>query len=192
MVIKMRVITGTSKGVNLNALSGTGTRPTTDKVKEAVFSAIQAIVDIEGATVLDLFAGSGQLGIEALSRGAKKAYFNDNNPKAAMIIRENLKKTGFGDSRYSRVGRLPYSAFMRLVKDEFDIVFLDPPYEKGIIEKALPLAVSKMNTGDSGGVIVCEHEKSLILPEKVGVFGVEKVYLYGSINVTIYTPLNQC
>ena len=186
----MRVITGTAKGVNLNALSGTDTRPTSDKVKEAMFSAIQ--FDVEGAVVLDLFAGSGQLGIEALSRGAKKAYFVDNNSKAIAIIEENLNKTGLSNRQLHRVDRLPHNAFLRMVKENFDIAFLDPPYEKGFLEKTLPSVALKMNPN---GIIVCEHEKKLKLQEQVvctcdenGVksFIVEKVYEYGFMSVTIY------
>jgi len=183
----MRVITGKSKGVNLNALSGDSTRPTSDKAKEAMFSAVQ--FDIEGATVLDLFAGSGQLGIEALSRGGKKAYFVDNHSKAVAVINENLKKTGFSDREYSQVSGLPYAAFLRLAKEVFDIAFLDPPYEKGMIEKVLPLLIPKMRctvSAGHNGIIVCEHEKSLCLPEKVGCFGIEKIYRYGSVHLTVY------
>ena len=179
----MRVITGFAKGVNLNALSGVSTRPTSSQVKEAIFSAIQARLNIEGTTVLDLFAGSGQLGIEALSRGAKKAYFSDNNPKATAIVYENLRKTGFSEPEKAQVAKLPYTAFLRLVKDEFDIAFIDPPYGNGIVEKALALTATKMKCG---GIIVCEHEKNICLPEQVDKLKIEKVYNYGTINLTIY------
>ncbi|MCL1904404.1 MAG: 16S rRNA (guanine(966)-N(2))-methyltransferase RsmD [Oscillospiraceae bacterium] len=187
----MRVITGAVKGVSLHALTGESTRPTSDKVKEAMFSAIQ--FDVEGAIVLDLFAGSGQLGIEALSRGAKKAYFADNNPKAVALINENLKKTGFdptlSDSP-SRVDKLPYAAFLRLVKDEFDIVFLDPPYKRGIIGKVFPLLLPKMKhdtSGEKKGIIICEHESELLLPDEVYGYKAAKTYRYGSVGLTIYT-----
>jgi 16S rRNA (guanine(966)-N(2))-methyltransferase RsmD len=185
----MRVITGTAKGVNLTALSGVETRPTADKVKEAMFSAVQFA--LEGAVVLDLFAGSGQLGIEALSRGAGKAYFADNNPQAVAIIKGNLEKAQFFNSQCSRVDRKPYTAFLRLVKDKFDIAFLDPPYERGIIEKVLPLLVPKMNGANPDAKIICEHEKRLCLPEKVDAFEIEKVYHYGSVSLTIYRRSNK-
>jgi 16S rRNA (guanine(966)-N(2))-methyltransferase RsmD len=181
----LRVITGTAKGKPLKSIASKGTRPTSDKIKEAIFSVITFMVDIEGAVVLDLFAGTGQLGIEALSRGAEMAYFADNNPKAVAVIRENLEYTKLADR--SRVDRLPYNAFLRLCKAKFDVAFIDPPYGKGIIENLLPILVQKMNSSENlSSVIVCEHEKELCLPEKVDGFEVSQVYNYGSKNVTIY------
>ena len=176
----MRVITGIAKGVPLKSLPGKDTRPTSDKAKEAMFSAVQ--FDIPNAVVLDLFAGSGQLGIEALSRGAKMAYFVDNNPRAAEVIKANLEKTGIPGQSF-RVDRMPYNTFLRLVRDKFDIVFLDPPYGKGIIAKVIPVLAKLMNPG---GIIVCEHEKELCLPESIGMFEVDRTYNYGSISLTIY------
>jgi 16S rRNA (guanine(966)-N(2))-methyltransferase RsmD len=174
----MRVITGTAKGKPLKSLTGRDTRPTGDRIKESIFSVIQ--FEVENSVVLDLFAGSGQLGIEALSRGAEKAYFVDNNAKAISIIRENLEYTGFDEVS---VSKLPYNAFLRMVQDNFDIAFLDPPYEKGIIAKALPLLIPKMS---NDSVIVCEHEKRLCLPEQVDGFYIDKVCEYGSMSITIY------
>jgi 16S rRNA (guanine(966)-N(2))-methyltransferase RsmD len=174
----MRVITGIAKGKPLHSLSGKDTRPTGDKIKESMFSVIQ--FEVDGAVVLDLFAGSGQLGIEALSRGAGKAYFADINAKAVEIIKANLEYTGLEGA--ARVDKLPFEAFLRLCKDTFDIAFVDPPYERGLAEKALLLLVPKMR---ETGVIICEHEKRLALPQKVGSFAIERVYEYGSVNVTI-------
>jgi 16S rRNA (guanine(966)-N(2))-methyltransferase RsmD len=176
----MRVITGTAKGVKLNTLSGTDTRPTGDKIKEAMFSAVQ--FEVRDAVVLDLFAGCGQLGIEALSRGARFAYFADINAKAVSVIRENLIKTRFDSSQRSRVDRLPHTAYLRLIKEKFDIAFLDPPYSRGIIGEVLPVLISKMNPG---GIIICEHEKQLCLPERIDGFTIDRTYHYGSIDVNI-------
>jgi 16S rRNA (guanine(966)-N(2))-methyltransferase RsmD len=174
----MRVITGIAKGKPLHSLSGKDTRPTGDKIKESIFSIIQ--FKVQDAIVLDLFAGSGQLGIEALSRGAKKAYFADINGQAVEIVKANLEYTRLEDS--SRVDKLPYDAFLRLCKDTFDIAFIDPPYEKGLIEKALPLLAPKMN---KDSVIICEHEKRLQLPETIEDFTIDKIYEHGSVTVTI-------
>jgi len=176
----MRVITGTAKGKPLKTLLRNGdTRPTTDKVKEAMFSAVQ--FEVEGAVILDLFAGSGQLGIEALSRGASIAYFADNNAKAIAVIRDNLEYTRLADR--ARVDRLPYNAFLRLLDNKADIAFIDPPYGKRLIEKVLPLLIPCMNPD---GIIICEHEKDLRLPENIGGFTVTNAYEYGTINVTIF------
>jgi 16S rRNA (guanine(966)-N(2))-methyltransferase RsmD len=186
----MRVITGTAKGVPLKSIQGNDTRPTSDKVKEAIFSAVQ--FDVEGAVILDLFAGSGQLGIEALSRGAKMAYFADNNNRSVAVIKENLEKTLLANK--SRVDRLPYTAFLRLAKarqvfcksqsdiwERFDIAFIDPPYNKGIIEKVLPMLLPLMNTN---GIIICEHDGQLNLNGLNEQWTVD-CYNYGVVNVTI-------
>jgi len=175
----MRVITGTARSRTLKTLTGKDTRPTSAQIKESMFSAIQ--FKVEGAVVLDLFAGSGQLGIEALSRGAETVFFTDNNMKAVTIIKENLKHTQLSEK--AKVYRKPHKAFLRLVRDEFDIAFLDPPYSKGLIEKTFPILIPKMKPNS---VIVCEHEKELTLPDLVEGFKIYKIYNYGSISLTIY------
>ncbi|MDR0198082.1 MAG: 16S rRNA (guanine(966)-N(2))-methyltransferase RsmD [Oscillospiraceae bacterium] len=177
----MRIITGTAKGKRLKSPKGLNTRPTADILKEVMFSAIQ--FDVENAVVLDLFAGSGQLGMEALSRGAKKAYFTDLSREAVAVIRENLRVVGFSDR--AAVARLPAEAFLRTVKETFGIAFLDPPYEKDIIRKILSPLILKMS---ENGVIVCEHEKNLKLPEREGGFKIDRVYGHGFKSVTIYRP----
>lgn len=178
----MRVITGTARGRKLVTVEGTEVvRPTTDGVKEAVFSAIQ--FEIEGRTVLDLFAGSGQMGIEALSRGAKEAYFIDSAAVSIKAVRENLKTTGFENS--ARVVNMPFSAFLKSTRATFDIAILDPPYNYKIIQKALPILVEKMSPH---GVIICEHEKECTLPREVGGFEIAKVLRHSRTSVTIYRP----
>jgi len=175
----MRIITGISKGKKLKAPAGLNTRPTTDAVKEAVFSAIQ--FEITDSVVLDLFAGSGQLGIEALSRGAKKAYFTDISAQAVAVIRENLEKARFLNN--AEVTRIAGEEFLKKTDALFDIAFLDPPYEKGLIAQILPVLIKKMNTG---GIIICEHERDLTLPESLGDFKKERTYRYGGTGISVY------
>ncbi len=175
----MRVITGTARGRKLHALEGDEVRPTTDMVKEAIFSSIQ--FEIEGAVVLDLFAGSGQLGIEALSRGAKYCRFVDISEDSAQCTRENVAACGF--TKDSAVTKADSLDFLRNARLTFDIAFLDPPYRNGLIEKALPLLAPRMS---ERGIIVCEHEKGLVLPDEAGAFRKDKTRRYGKIEVTYY------
>lgn len=175
----MRVITGTAKGRRLSTLNGNDVRPTTDMVKEAVFSAIQ--FDIEGRLFLDLFAGSGQMGIEAISRGAKGAVFIDINNEAISVIKDNLQKTSFTDK--AKVIKGEYSSFLASTNERFDIAFLDPPYHIGILEKALFEVTKVMN---EHGIIVCEHPTEVKVPEKLGEFSLERQRKYSKIIISIY------
>ncbi|WP_044973795.1 16S rRNA (guanine(966)-N(2))-methyltransferase RsmD [Ruminococcus sp. HUN007] len=173
----MRIIAGTARGRKLRTLEGSDVRPTTDKVKEAMFSAIQ--FQIPGASVLDLFGGSGQLGIEALSRGAEKAVFVDRAKASVNIITENIETAGFTDR--SRVVFMDSLDFLKSDRNTYDLAFLDPPYHMGILEKALPLLAERMN---EGGRIMCEHEQRLELPEKIGPLVLKKKYKYGKIEIS--------
>lgn len=175
----MRVITGIARGMRLKTLEGNDVRPTTDKIKEAMFSIVQ--FDLEDAVVLDLFAGSGQLGIEALSRGAAKAYFVDSSPASISVVRENLKHTKLEENAV--VTNMPNSAFLRTTPARFDIAFLDPPYGKKLIQRSLPALTEVMS---ENGIIVCEHEKDCRLPETEGDFKISKTYKYGQISLTVY------
>ncbi len=175
----MRIISGTARGRRLKSLPGEDVRPTTDKVKEAVFSAIQ--FDIEGRRFLDLFAGSGQMGLEALSRGAQSATFVDSSAESIKICKDNVVSTGFSDS--SKIVRNDALTFLSLTNEIFDIAFLDPPYGGGLLENALTRLTDKMS---DYGIIICEHPPEVVLPEQVGDFGVYKRYRYGKINVTTY------
>lgn len=178
----MRVITGIARGSKLITVEGTEVvRPTTDGVKEAIFSAIQ--FEIEGRTVLDLFAGSGQLGIEALSRGAKEAYFVDSATVSIKAIKENLKHTKLEANAH--VVNMPFSAFLKSTRATFDIAILDPPYGYKLINKALPHLEEKMS---DGGIIICEHEKELTLPRDLGRFQIAKVLKHSRTAITIYRP----
>lgn len=177
----MRVITGTARGRRLRTLDGSDVRPTTDMVKEAIFSIIQ--FDVPGSVFLDLFSGSGQMGIEALSRGAKFGYFVDSSKNSVEITTENLKSTNL-DS-VSKVYTMDSLDFLKSTQNTFDIAMLDPPYSKGILQKALPLLVKKMS---DRGVILCEHPIGEEMPDEVDNFINKKTYRYGKIEVTKYVP----
>ena len=176
----MRVITGTARGKRLKTLEGLDVRPTSDKVKEAIFSIIQ--FDIPEARILDLFAGSGQLGIEALSRGAKSCVFVDKRRASVTCVRENVESCGF--TTLSRIINADGIGYLRSAP-EFDIALLDPPYHQGLIIEALPLLSGKISRG---GLVVCEHEAGLDLPERVGSLIKKKEYGYGkTVALTTYT-----
>jgi 16S rRNA (guanine966-N2)-methyltransferase len=175
----LRVITGTARGRKLATLEGMDVRPTTDMVKEALFSIIQ--FEVEGANVLDLFAGSGQLGIEALSRGARFCVFVDSSRESQNITRQNLQTTGL--AQRARVAAMDYAAFLASTGETFDLAFLDPPYRKGLVQEALPLLAQKMSPG---GAILCETPKGESLPLEAGEFRLKKQYTYGKIMLTLY------
>lgn len=175
----MRVITGSARGKRLVAPQGNDVRPTSDKVKEALFSALQ--FDIEGRRILDLFAGSGQLGIEALSRGAEVATFVDSSNASIKIIKQNLENTGFSD--IAKVYSMDYSSFTAMCRDTFDIAFLDPPYKEGLLLPALKSVLPLMS---DYGMIVCEYPPETELPQTIGGFSIYRTYRYGKINVSIY------
>jgi 16S rRNA (guanine(966)-N(2))-methyltransferase RsmD len=173
----MRVITGTAKGKKLSSPAGTDVRPTSAMVKEGMFSAIQ--FELEGKIAADLFAGTGQLGIEALSRGAKKCYFADNSPESIGVVTNNVKDCGFEEKAVITIK--PVTAFLKSLPERIDIALLDPPYKYNQLAKTLPFLADKVNE-----IIVCEHERELNLPEKAGEFIIAKVYRYGKKSVTIY------
>lgn len=175
----MRVITGNARGKRLVTPQGRDVRPTSEKVKEAIFSAIQ--FDIEGRRILDLFAGSGQLGIEALSRGAQSATFVDSGAASIKAIKQNLENTGFNDC--SKVYTSDYSSFAAMCRDTFDIAFLDPPYNEGLLVPAIKSVLPLMS---DFGTIVCEYPPEVEIPENIGGFEIYRTYRYGKINVTIY------
>jgi len=177
----MRVITGTARGRRLKELQGMDTRPTTDKVKESIFSIIQ--FDIEGRRILDLFAGTGQLGIEALSRGAESATFVDCRRDAVKLIGENLKLCEMTED--ARVVCGDSLSFLSSTREKFDIVFLDPPYGKGLLEKALE-QLAQFDILRQHGIIVCESSVEQELPEVAEPYVLHRTYRYGKIKLTIY------
>ena len=177
----MRVVSGTARGVILKTPEGLQTRPTADKVKEAMFSILQ--FDLPGASVLDLFGGTGQLGIEALSRGAKSAVFVDAWDKACTLIKENLRRTKMEQS--SRVVRSDYLSYLRSCKEQFDIILLDPPYAEVFLETALK-CITEIDILRTGGIIVCERPMEKDLPWDFPNFTRSKDYKYGKTIITLY------
>ncbi len=181
---KMRVISGTRKGKILKAVPGSSTRPTTDKVKEAIFNIIGPYFD--GGVGLDLFAGSGGLGIEALSRGAERVIFVDRDGKAIQTIHENVKTCELED--FVEIFRNDAErALKAVIKRElaFQFIFLDPPYKKQQLLKLLEW-IEREQLLVPNGTIICEHGSDIQLPETVGKLGVRKHEKYGIIAITIY------
>ncbi len=175
----MRIITGSRRGKKLLSLEGEQVRPTTNMVKESLFNILQ--FHIEGRRFLDLFAGSGQIGLEALSRGAAEAVFVDNNRDSVRVVQKNLEATGFCSQ--ARVVSASFDSFLHSGRDIFDVAFIDPPYQAGLMAHALELAVERMAPG---GVIVCEHGNREELAESVGDFQKQRVYRYGKTSLTVY------
>lgn len=177
----MRVITGKARGVNLKTPDGLTTRPTADRVKEALFSVIN--FDIPNARVLDLFGGTGQLGIEALSRGARSAVFVDAGEPACKLIKENLRRTKL--EAQASVVRADYMDYLRRCRDKFDIIFLDPPYAEVFLENSLK-KISEIDILQSDGIIVCERSIDKPLLGEYRGLSRSKDYKYGKTIVTLY------
>ena len=177
----MRVITGKARGVQLKTPEGMLTRPTADRVKEALFSIIN--FELPGAAVLDLFGGTGQLGIEALSRGANSAVFVDQREDACKIIRENLRRTKLESQ--GKVVRSDYLDYLRRSREKFDIILLDPPYAEVFLENALK-CITEIDILKSDGIIVAERPLEKELSFEFEGFTRSKDYKYGKILLTIY------
>ena len=176
----MRVITGTARGTNLKAPDRLSTRPTADKVKQPVFNILQS--EIAGE-VLDLFAGSGQLGIEALSRGASHGVFVDAGKPAIAVIRENLKKTHLEDR--AEVVCCDYMTYLANCRKRFRIVFLDPPYAENYLENAIK-RISEIDILAEGAIIVSERPLGKPLDEEFPGLVRSKDYHYGKTTVTLF------
>ncbi|MGN1013886.1 MAG: 16S rRNA (guanine(966)-N(2))-methyltransferase RsmD [Butyricicoccus sp.] len=175
----MRVISGSARGKQLTPVPGMDTRPTTDRVKESVFNILQTYVP--DGEMLDLFAGTGQMGIEALSRGAAHAVFCDKAPKALAVIRKNIEAARVQD-RAEVIGKEFSSAVKSLQGRQFDIIFLDPPYGGEILNSALK-CIESFDILRMGGIILCEssvHDR-LCIPDS---FILRKQYKYGAIRLT--------
>ena len=174
----MRVITGTARGRKLREPSGMEIRPTADSVKEAVFNIIQ--FDIEGRRVLDLFAGTGQLGIEALSRGAVECVFVDESREAVAIVKENLAKCRFT----AKVVQADSIGYLRGA-GKFDIIFLDPPYDSDLLDKSLEI-IQNVDILTEGGIIVCESRREKSLPELKPPYVSALTRNYGKVRISVY------
>ena len=179
----MRVITGTARGRRLKTPEGMDIRPTTDNVKESVFNILQ--FDIEGRRVLDLFAGTGQLGIECLSRGAREVVFIDQSRDAVKIVKENLKACGFS------APVLQQDALSYLNScGSFDLIFVDPPYDAGLYEKVLE-KINSIDILSEGGIILCESRRETELPELKPPYFKRKEYRYGKVKLSLYSKENR-
>lgn len=181
----MRVVSGRLKGKTLKAAPGSSTRPTTDKVKEAIFNIIGPYFD--GGICLDLFAGSGGLGIEALSRGAERSIFIDRDGKAIQTIYDNLRTCDVEAA--AEVYRNDFKrALKALIKRElvFDYIFLDPPYAKQQLKEILEV-INENRLLNKQGVIVCEHSSDVVLPRHVENLTLVKEENYGIITISIYS-----
>jgi 16S rRNA (guanine(966)-N(2))-methyltransferase RsmD len=175
----MRVITGLAKGRRLETLEGEDVRPTTDRIKEAVFSIIQ--FETEGRTFLDLFAGSGQMGIEAISRGAKEAFLVDSSKKSLAVVKRNLQTTKFEDK--AKVFSMDYRSFLAMNTTKFDIAFLDPPYKTGTLQDALELVADSVK---DTGIIIAENPLSEEILSNYGNFILDRQYRYGKIKISTF------
>lgn len=176
----MRIISGTSRGSRLVTLEGTETRPTLDRVKEPLFSIIQ--MHIKDARVLDLFAGSGALGLEALSRGAKSAVFSDISEKAINVIKQNAEKTKLAEKAVVFKGS--YEDILKQMKNEnkeFDLIFLDPPYKSGLLEDAIK-KILEYNLLVKEGIIIVETdmESELQKLQNIGLY-IKDIRKYGRV-----------
>lgn len=174
----MRVITGSARGRKLRTPKDMAIRPTADVVKEAVFNILQG--DIEGRRVLDLFAGTGQLGIEALSRGAAECVFTDGSAEAVKLIRRNLELCGFT----ARVERTDAIAFLERA-GRFDLVFIDPPYDTELISDALKV-IQNVDILTQGGIIVCESRREKAIPPMTAPYAPALERCYGKTKITVF------
>ena len=179
----MRVITGTARGRRLKTPENYDIRPTTDNVKESLFNVLQ--FDIEGRRVLDLFAGTGQLGIECLSRGAASATFVDKDRKAVAIVKDNLKTCGLKGTGVQG-DALSFLAEGR----RFDLIFIDPPYDSGLYLPVLE-RINSVDILSDGGIIVCETRRETELPEMRAPYRKGREYAYGKVKLCLYTKENE-
>ncbi len=177
----MRVISGSARGRRLNELQGMETRPTTDRVKEALFNIVQ--FEVPGRDILDLFAGTGQLGIEALSRGAARCTFVDQRKDAAALVRENLKLTGL--TGWGKVVQGDSISYLMSCREKFHVIFLDPPYQSGLLEQAME-TIAAFDILREHGIMICESPLEQVLPDLSQPYERGKDYRYGKIKLTVY------
>ena len=180
----MRVIAGKYKGIKLSFISGDDvTRPTTDKVKESLFNILQ--FDVEGTEFLDLFGGTGQIGIEAASRGAKNVYIVESRPVNVVTIKKNVSRIHKISENTSNIHVFQASAknFLNFFEGSFDVAFLDPPYKSEILNNLLPEVCEKMNRN---GIIITETSTSEKILENIDRFSLQKKYKYGNISLNLY------
>ena len=177
----MRVISGKVRGLKLKSPEGEETRPTLDRVKEAMFSML--LPYLSDATVLDLFAGSGALGIEALSRGSKKAVFVDNSDKAIAFIKQNISAAGFENSSF--VSKDNADSFLKSTNEKFDIIFLDPPYHQDLYCKTIN-RIEELDILNPDGIVVAEWDYNIGLSYENIMLTPVKEKKYGRVGVTVF------
>jgi 16S rRNA (guanine(966)-N(2))-methyltransferase RsmD len=183
----MRVIGGTSRGRRLSGPRNLNVRPTADRVKEALFNILAD--RIAGARVLDLFAGTGNIGIEALSRGAGQVTFVESSPTAGRLLRANLQRCGF--ERQAQVRIMTVSRFLKQRREPaYDIIFLDPPYRTQEAEKVLP-SLERDAIIRGNGVVVVEHFHKSPLDERIGHLARVKTYRYGETCLSVYRTVRE-
>lgn len=180
----MRVIAGLFKGRKLERIETPGIRPTSDRVKEAMFSILND--NILDSIFLDLFAGSGGVGIEAYSRGAAEVVFIDSNPDSIKILKKNLAKIGLMEDIevYNTDYKIAISKLGSRAK-KFDIIFIDPPYNKSIPVEAINKIYEK-NILSRNGIIIIEHDIKELMPEKVNIYELHKRKKYGNTQLSFY------
>jgi len=171
----MRIVAGKYRGKKLKEFDLDSTRPTLDRVKESIFNLIQ--FDVVDSVVLDLFSGTGALGIEAISRGARKTYFIDNNPEAIKLIKENLKSI----NEDYQVIKTDFEEFLKTTKEKFDIVLIDPPYKTDYGLKAIEL-LSKLNLLKDNAIIIFETRGEKELNQRFEGFEIKRKK-YGTVAV---------
>lgn len=177
----MRVIAGEAKGRRLKAARRQHLRPTSNKVKEALFAILSS--RIEAARILDLFGGTGGIGIEALSRGAGQVDFVESDPAAVKILKGNLAACGFGDR--AAVHFMDAFRFIKRARGHYDLIFADPPYHSGLLKKLLPV-ISQGDIIRSNGLVVVEHFHKVSVPDKIGCLEAGRSYFYGDTVLTLY------
>lgn len=183
----MRIISGSAKGRKLASLRGKSIRPTSDKIRQAIFNILN--YDWSQIAVLDLFAGTGALGIEALSRGASAAVLVDDDYSAVEIIRKNLTTCGFPEERVIRKNPLQGLAFLERLGISFNLVFIDPPYGLGLAQKALDL-LARSNIVEIGGLIVVESDKLDVISMPVE-FELEDLRSYGRTRIAFFRKMEK-
>ena len=179
----MRIITGSARGKRLQTPAGLHTRPTTDRVKESVFNIIQW--DLEGRKVLDLFGGSGQLGLESLSRGAASCVIVDGDRNAQKAIEANIKNCGF-EKNCQLIKGDSFQFLQRQKKDSYHVIFLDPPYGGELLNRAIA-DICRIDILTENGIMVCESAAKDVLQPVTAPYRVVKRYNYGNTAVTIIT-----
>ncbi|MGI6113980.1 MAG: 16S rRNA (guanine(966)-N(2))-methyltransferase RsmD [Mahellales bacterium] len=182
--MSLRIIAGTARGRRLKAVKGINTRPTADRVKESLFNIISPA--IRDAVVLDLFAGTGNLGCEALSRGAGLVFFVDKSGLSIKTIKDNINSLGFADR--ARVYKMDVTTFLKSQGSKgpvYNLIFMDPPYGKELLVPTIEL-ISEMNILSDDGMVIAEHSTMDNLPQSIGQLYIQRQKTYGTTAVTFY------